>query len=109
MFWASTAPRDRISMTLPSKRIKLLLLGAYPRVSPPQNLRFATEAWTRRDSNPHLLPSRGAVFPLHHGPTETVLLSRERITHLASAFLKCEPKTGITPRLLKSGQPAPMD
>ncbi len=46
----------------------------------PQNPRFQTEAWTRRNSNPHLLPSQGAVFPLHHGP-ETILCP-ERLTDM---------------------------
>ncbi len=73
MYRANTAPRDKISMTLPSERIKLLLLGGLSsHFRPPQNQRFAVEAWTRRDSNPHLRPSRGAVFPLHHGPEETI-------------------------------------
>jgi hypothetical protein len=38
-FRVNTAPRDNISIISLSERVKLLLLGAYPRISPPQNHR----------------------------------------------------------------------
>ena len=64
-----TAPCDKPSMFLSLDAVKLLLSGVIPCFSLPQNQRSASEAWTRRDSNPHQLPSQGAMFPLHHGPS----------------------------------------
>src|ERR1700756_504201 len=47
--------------------IMLLLTGGYPCVPYPRT-HVPMRNWTRRDANPHPLPSQGAVFPLHHVP-----------------------------------------
>ena len=49
--------------------VKLLFVGeGYPCLHHPRTCVPRRGTWTRRDSNPYLLPSQGAVFPLHHGP-----------------------------------------
>ncbi len=68
----NTAPRDNISIALLPGPGQVTFVGSLSSLWLPQNQRLRMEAWTRRDSNPHLRPSRGAVLPLHHGPEKTL-------------------------------------
>lgn len=68
-----TAPCDNVSIAPTVHLGQVTFVGAYPCIRSHRTT-ASHEAWTRRDSNPHLLPSQGAVFPLHHGPEATLQL-----------------------------------
>jgi hypothetical protein len=76
--WAVQHPATRLVSPLLSISVKLLLLELIP-VFAPTELRFERSV-DPRDSNPHLLPSQGAVFPLHHGPEATLQLKLLDVT-----------------------------
>jgi hypothetical protein len=51
-------------------------------------------AWTRRDSNPHPLPSRGAVFAFHHGLNQNLLPCQCAVRYWDHGLSTSSPKTG---------------
>ena len=75
---SETAPRDITSIAPRSSRSQVTFVGSLSSLLAPTEPSPHNEAWTRRDSNPHLRPSRGAVFPLHHGPKHTLRGTRPK-------------------------------
>jgi hypothetical protein len=63
------------------------------------------EAWTRRDSNPHPLPSQGAVFPLHHGPTQSVRVPRYGVRYCGHRLRSSGPKRESMVRTIRGNLP----
>lgn len=71
--WVLAAPCDPFSIDRDRSQSSYFCREAVPAFAPYRTRAQKDRAWTRRDSNPHLLPSQGAVFPLHHGPGESLL------------------------------------
>ncbi len=71
--WANTAPCDSFSIDSDNSQSSYFCREAIPAFPSHRTRAQKDRAWTRRDSNPYLLPSQGAVFPLHHGPAESLL------------------------------------
>ena len=69
---SETAPRDETSITPPFSRGQVTFVGRLSSPLAPTEPALRKRSVDPEDSNPHLRPSRGAVFPLRHGPEETL-------------------------------------